>query len=106
MLYNISLSSPQIVTPTNHEGEEHSFAQQCGKSLEHPPFVTVRSTCQSVLTAGHWGAAYADQHRRILAGTAEAKYLVALTDNGLADNLVLISGMLYISVLTGRAFQV
>ena len=89
--------------------EQHSFAQQCGELPEHHCFMNVRYRCQPVLTAqasaGTWGAAYADQHRRILAGTAQAKYLVTQTESGLADNLVFISGMLYVAVLTGRAFQ-
>ena len=55
---------------------------------------------------GHWGATYADQHRRILGGQAAPKYLVVHSGSGLSDTLSMISGMLYVAVLTGRALQI
>ena len=56
--------------------------------------------------AGSWGSAYAEQHRRILSGEAKQRYLVVQSFSGLADNLVFITGMLYVAVLTQSAIQI
>ena len=58
------------------------------------------------MNLGNWSAGYATKHARILAGEEAPKYLVVASCGGLADNLALINGMLYVAALTDRAFQI
>ena len=55
---------------------------------------------------GTWQDEYTALHNDIVAGNAAQMYLIAEPPNGLADSLACIGTLLYVSILTGRAFLI
>ena len=55
---------------------------------------------------GNWQEEYSKYHSSVLLGVAPRKYLVVETFSGLADSLALITGMLFVAVLSKRALQI
>ena len=55
---------------------------------------------------GTWQDDYRNLHNEILAGDAAQMYLIAEPPAGLADSLACIGTLLYVSVLTDRAFLI
>lgn len=55
---------------------------------------------------GTWQDEYTALHNDILAGNAAQMFLIAAPPSGLADSLACIGTLLYVSVLTGRAFLI
>ena len=55
---------------------------------------------------GTWQDEYTALHTAILAGNAAQMFLIAAPPSGLADSLACIGTLLYVSILTGRAFLI
>ena len=57
---------------------------------------------------GTWQQSYSRHHASVLLGTAPQKYLAVEGEptGGLADNLAIITSMLYVAIITGRALLI
>lgn len=56
--------------------------------------------------AGSWQQAYSEHHASVLLGISSPRFLVVETFSGLADSLALITGMLFVAILSGRALLI
>ena len=82
---------------------------ECGKiTASHRAHIILACASNTCQRTGTWQQSYSRHHASVLLGTAPQKYIAVEGEpsGGLADNLAVITSMLYVAIITGRALLI